>query len=66
MEYVAWYMIITGVTTLSATALFCVCGYWTPTLYAEDRDYVQDYMEYLKLEHKRLEEYWMWRREEDD
>lgn len=66
MEYVAWYLIIMGVTSLSATGLFCWYGYWTPSLYLDETiDEDQAYIDHIKLEHKRLEELWIWRREDD-
>lgn len=69
MEYVAWYFIITGVTALSAAALFCWYGYLVLDLYDNPVDEEQAYINQLKLEHeerKRLEEYWIWRRVDDN
>jgi len=67
MEYVAWYLIITGVTALAAAGLFSWYGYLTPDLYLnEPIDEDQAYIDHIKLEYKRLEEYWMWRRDEKD
>ena len=66
MEYVAWYLIITGVCSLSAAGLFSWYGY-THDLYLDkpiDED--QAYIDHIKLEHKRLEEYWIWRVDDND
>lgn len=66
MEYVAWYLIITGVCSLSAAGLFCWCGYLMPDLFIHESEDAQDYIDHELAERKRLEEYWIWRREESD